>query len=166
MSKSLQRTFHRCFLPSVSSFGRGVSEEKIKMWKVNGRQTPSDGKKLTLPLTRWGKNCWLLFLLSWVLFASLITHKRDSLNSIIKLLSNITWNHNIYMGAQVHQELPTLLEHLCSVSWNIIFFCPFCFWPLRCLSFSMKVASDYLCLLYLQTFLIPRTGTVMVVIIW
>jgi hypothetical protein len=22
----------------------GVSEEKIKMWKVNGRQTPSDGK--------------------------------------------------------------------------------------------------------------------------
>ena len=28
---SLQRTFHRCFLPSFSSFGRGVSEEKIKM---------------------------------------------------------------------------------------------------------------------------------------
>ena len=27
-----------------SSFGWGVSEEKIKMWKVNGRQTPSDGK--------------------------------------------------------------------------------------------------------------------------
>jgi hypothetical protein len=22
----------------------GVSEEKIKMWKVNGRRTPSDGK--------------------------------------------------------------------------------------------------------------------------
>jgi hypothetical protein len=22
----------------------GVSEEKIQMWKVNGRQTPSDGK--------------------------------------------------------------------------------------------------------------------------
>jgi hypothetical protein len=29
--RSLQRTFHRCFLPSFSSFGRGVSEEKIKM---------------------------------------------------------------------------------------------------------------------------------------
>jgi hypothetical protein len=29
----------RCFLPSFSSFGSGVSEEKIKMWKVNGRQT-------------------------------------------------------------------------------------------------------------------------------
>jgi hypothetical protein len=26
------------------SFGWGVSEEKIKMWKVNGRRTPSDGK--------------------------------------------------------------------------------------------------------------------------
>ena len=41
---SLERTFHRCFLPSFTSFGWGVSEEKIKMWKVNGRQTPSDGK--------------------------------------------------------------------------------------------------------------------------
>ena len=28
---SLQRTFHRCFLPSFSSQGQGVSEEKIKM---------------------------------------------------------------------------------------------------------------------------------------
>ena len=36
----------------------GVSEEKIKMWKVNGRQT-TDTKweqKLTLPLSRWAKN--------------------------------------------------------------------------------------------------------------
>jgi hypothetical protein len=35
----------------------GVSEEKIKMWKVNGRQT-MDAKwwqKLTLPLARWAK---------------------------------------------------------------------------------------------------------------
>ena len=42
--QSLERTFHRCFLPSFSSFGREVSEEKIKMRKVNGRRTPSDGK--------------------------------------------------------------------------------------------------------------------------
>ena len=42
--QSLERTFYRCFLPSFSSFGWGVSEEKIKMWKVNRRQTPSDGK--------------------------------------------------------------------------------------------------------------------------
>jgi hypothetical protein len=42
--QSLSRTFHRCFLPSFSSFGRGVSEEKIKMWKVNGWRTTSDGK--------------------------------------------------------------------------------------------------------------------------
>ena len=41
---SLKRIFHRCFLLSFSSFGWGVSEEKIKMWKVNGRQMPSDGK--------------------------------------------------------------------------------------------------------------------------
>jgi hypothetical protein len=51
--QSLERTFFRCFLPSVSSFDWGVSEKKIKMWKVNrrrtsddGRRTPSDGKSL------------------------------------------------------------------------------------------------------------------------
>ena len=27
----LERTIYRCFLPSFSSFGSGVSEEKIKM---------------------------------------------------------------------------------------------------------------------------------------
>ena len=27
----LERTFHRCFLPSFTSFGQAVSEEKIKM---------------------------------------------------------------------------------------------------------------------------------------
>jgi hypothetical protein len=54
---SLERTFHRCFLPSFTSFDWGVSEEKIKMWKVNGRQT-TDAKwwqKLTLPLAKWAK---------------------------------------------------------------------------------------------------------------
>jgi hypothetical protein len=56
-SQVLERTFHRCFLPSFTSFGWGVSEEKIKMWKFNGRQT-MDAKwwqKLTLPLARWAK---------------------------------------------------------------------------------------------------------------
>ena len=38
--QSLERTFYRCFLPSFSSFGWEVSEEKIKMWKVNGRRMP------------------------------------------------------------------------------------------------------------------------------
>ena len=40
----LERTFHWCFLPSFTSFGWGVSEEKIKMWKVNRRRTPRYGK--------------------------------------------------------------------------------------------------------------------------
>ena len=46
--QSWERTFHGCFLPSFTSFGWGVSEEKIKMWKVNGRRTPSDGKRKKL----------------------------------------------------------------------------------------------------------------------
>jgi hypothetical protein len=37
--QSLERTVYRCFLLSFSSFDWGVSEEKIQMWKVNGRQT-------------------------------------------------------------------------------------------------------------------------------
>ena len=56
--QSLERTFHRCLLPSYSSFGWGVSEEKIKMWKVNGwRMTDAKWwQKVTLPLARWAKN--------------------------------------------------------------------------------------------------------------
>jgi hypothetical protein len=41
---------HRCILSRFGSFGWAFSEEKIKVWKVNGRRTPSDWKKLTLSL--------------------------------------------------------------------------------------------------------------------
>jgi len=40
--QSLYRTFHRCFLPNFRSIGFAVSEEKIKMWKVNGRRKTDD----------------------------------------------------------------------------------------------------------------------------
>ena len=50
--QSLERTFHRCFLPSFTSFDLGVSEEKIKMGKVNGRRTLSDGKSSHCPPAR------------------------------------------------------------------------------------------------------------------
>ena len=36
--QSLQRTFHRCFLPSFSSFGKAVSEEKIFQKSTNQKQ--------------------------------------------------------------------------------------------------------------------------------
>ena len=38
MSKSLQRTFHRCFLPSFDSFGLAISEEKIFQKSTNRKQ--------------------------------------------------------------------------------------------------------------------------------
>ena len=44
--QSLERTFYRCFLPSFTSFSWGVSEEKIKMWKVKGRQTTDNGRQV------------------------------------------------------------------------------------------------------------------------
>ena len=39
----LQRTFHRWFILSCTSFGWGFSEEKIKMWQVNRWQTTEGG---------------------------------------------------------------------------------------------------------------------------
>ena len=36
--QSLQRTFHRCFLPSFSSFGKAVSQEKIFQKSTNQKQ--------------------------------------------------------------------------------------------------------------------------------
>jgi hypothetical protein len=36
--QSLQRTLHRCFLPSFDSFGQAVSEEKILKKSANQKQ--------------------------------------------------------------------------------------------------------------------------------
>jgi hypothetical protein len=81
--QSLERTFYRCFLPSFSSFGWGVSDEKIKMWKDNGRQT-TDAKwwqKLTLPLARWAK-------------------KNVNINSTLGFLFNNTENQSLIIKIQ------------------------------------------------------------------
>jgi hypothetical protein len=69
-------------VPSCGSFGSGVSEENIKMWKVNGWQTMDDRRqttdakwwqKLTLPLARWAnKNVDIKFS-NWI-GASLLSH--------------------------------------------------------------------------------------------
>jgi hypothetical protein len=43
----MYRTLHRYFLPSFSSCGYGVSEEKIKMWKDYRRTTTMDGRRMS-----------------------------------------------------------------------------------------------------------------------
>ena len=70
------------------------------------------------------------------------------------------------MGPQVQQELLTLPSTCVAFLGTVFFFLSFLLLAMCCLSFSMNMTSDYLCLLYLQTFLIPRTGAVVVVIIW
>ena len=88
--RSLQRTY-QVSVHLAERFQR-------RRWKCEKLMDDRWRQKLTLPLTRWAENRWLLFLLSSILLASLITHKNDSLNSKIKLLSNdITWDHNIYI---------------------------------------------------------------------
>jgi hypothetical protein len=37
---SLERTFHRCFLPSFDSFGQAISEEKIFEWSISKKSSP------------------------------------------------------------------------------------------------------------------------------
>jgi hypothetical protein len=44
MNQNLVGSILGRFSIKIAHFGWGVSEEKIKMWKVNGRRTPSDGK--------------------------------------------------------------------------------------------------------------------------
>ena len=63
---SLERPFHTCLLPSFSSFGKGFSEEKIKMWTDERRQMTNTKwwQKLILPLARFAKKnikMWIYF---------------------------------------------------------------------------------------------------------
>ncbi len=87
---SLERTFHRCFLPSFSSFGWEVSEEKIKMWKVNGRRTPSDGKS------------------SHCLWQGEV--KKSSNKTLIFAYLKKYWINNFYGYHQIHRYL---------IQWNL-----------------------------------------------
>jgi hypothetical protein len=49
--------FHRCFLPSFSSFGWGFSEEKIKMWKVSKQMTDDGHQVMPKAHIAFGKVC-------------------------------------------------------------------------------------------------------------
>jgi hypothetical protein len=68
--QSFERTFHRCFLPSFVSSSWGVSEEKIKMWKVNGRQVMAKAHiafgKVSYKI-KWNKNNSLIIFLMMIL---------------------------------------------------------------------------------------------------
>ena len=83
---------HRYFLPSFSSFGRGVSEEKIKMWKVNGRQT-TDAKwwqKLTLPRQGELIKIWFIFMLLLILWVNTFVRWNNS-HLYIEINNSVTF---------------------------------------------------------------------------
>ena len=87
-----ERTFHRCFLPSFTSFSWGVSE-KIKMWKVNGRQT--DAKWWQKPSIIHGKEglfiyCSLIciFYEMWCLVHLTTTNRTNPCPSVTQIFHN------------------------------------------------------------------------------
>jgi hypothetical protein len=100
--QSLERTFYRCFLPSFSSFGWGVSEEKIKMWKVNGWQTTDAKsshclwqhelkKEMYLPdIASWSFNCKNVLFREWDFSRSCKTETR--------LHYRAHWSHFCHKG--------------------------------------------------------------------
>ena len=102
---SLERTFHRCFLPSFSSFGWGVSEEKIKMWKVNGRRTTYAKwwQKLTLPLARWAKKKVVKNYDSAAMVNQILKHNINKFNMCtsqwIFLMIILFWQHLLFILA-------------------------------------------------------------------
>ena len=59
--QSLERTFHRCFLPSFTSLAEGFQRRKLKCEKLtDDRRWTTDAnwwQKLTLPLAKWAKKC-------------------------------------------------------------------------------------------------------------
>jgi hypothetical protein len=102
---SLERTFHRCFLPSFSWFGWGVSEEKIKMWKVNGRRTTYAKwwQKLTLPLARWAKKKAVKNYDSAAMVNQILKHNINKFNMCtsqwIFLMIILFWQHLLFILA-------------------------------------------------------------------
>jgi hypothetical protein len=138
--QSLERTFYRCFLPSFSSFGWGVSEEKIKMWKVNGRQTTDD--KLTLLLARWAndfcvaikklgeswttlkKTTELTNILSWRNLDYLCPHYKSNILLYSDILRQLNFYLNCDFGIFVRQfKIFTLIVTLVSL-WDSLRFLP------------------------------------------
>jgi hypothetical protein len=121
IEQSLDRTLHQCFLPSFTCFGWGVSEEKIKMWKVNRRQT-TDAKwwqKLTLPLARWANNSlwWGQYMF---LLTGLLSLSRTQLTRICIEVPNFIVYKNIYNLTPVDSdESKFRLSRIKFWSWDV-----------------------------------------------
>ena len=56
--QSLQRTFHGCFLPSCSSFGKAFSEEKIKCEKLTDDRQQITGHKVIASDSKSSRCLW------------------------------------------------------------------------------------------------------------
>ena len=110
-----------------------VSEEKIKVWKVNGRQT-TDAKwwqKLTLPLARWAKNehtcnSYSEMSVKWLLPGSweVLFNSIDKENKKIKYgwsnLINTVISLTLYVFSEIKYLQYTEQLDLVSLQWDKI----------------------------------------------
>jgi hypothetical protein len=84
-------------LQSFSSFGWGVSEEKIKMWKVNGQTADAKWwQKLALPLARWAKYCVKLDVPKTTCIQCLVVWSMNVENETYHIWKKLSYSPNIF----------------------------------------------------------------------
>ena len=120
--QSLQRTFHRCFLPNFRSFGKAVSEEKIFQKSTNQKQ---EWPVATMFVNRSGQNEQSLqttfprcFLPSFGSFGQAVSEEKNSKNQPIRnksrlwqpcLLTDRDEMSNLYRGPSIDASYQVLV---------------------------------------------------------
>ena len=97
-------------------------QKKIKMWKVNRQRTPSDGKKLTLPLAGWAKKT-----IQWLFMYCF--------DSIYFQVSKNYFPPHFPIGSYI--QLIFSLGSIKFLAWEIIF----CHFPISMLKLCFPIAA-------------------------
>ena len=111
--QSLQRTSHRCILPSFSSFGKAVSGEKIFQKSTNQKQALSVAAMF---VNGWGRNeqsqqrtFYRCFLPSFGSFGKTVSEEKNLKNQPIRNKNRLWWpcllmdqdESNLYRGPSI-----------------------------------------------------------------
>ena len=148
--QSLQRTFHRCFLPSFISFGQTVSEEKLFQKSTNQKQElpvvaifVNGSKRNEQSLQRTSHRC---FLLSCGSFGQTVSEEKNLKIQPIRNKNHLWWPYlvtdrdgmsNLYRGPSNRCFLQSFGSLGLAVSEEKIFN--------KCQSETRIASSSYVC---------------------